>query len=203
MNRQRIRIHELMPVSRANGPGTRAVIWVQGCSLGCPGCFNPQTHPTRGGRTVPVSSLLEEILALGDEIEGLTVSGGEPLEQLAQVAALLDGVRSGSDLSILLFTGYTWRELERMPGAARLVDRVDVIVAGRYVAARRSARGLRGSANQTVHFLTDRYTPADLERVPAAEVTISTSGEIVATGIDPLILDTFPPQRDGIPPAQP
>ncbi len=188
MSRQTIRIHQLMPSSRANGPGARAVVWVQGCSLGCPGCFNPLTHPASGGRTVEVSELLEEILALGDEIEGLTVSGGEPLEQLVPVRALLDGVREASDLSTLLFSGYTWRELQCLPGADRLLESVDVVLAGRYDASRRVARDLRGSANKTAHFLTRRYTAADLGGVPTAEVTISTEGEVVATGIDPVQL---------------
>ncbi len=188
MSSEWIRIHELLPASRANGPGARAVVWVQGCSLGCPGCFNPLTHPLRGGRTVPVDDLVEEVLGLRGEIEGLTVSGGEPLQQLSPVTALLDGVRAQSDLSTLLFTGYTWQELQRMSGASRLLDCLDVVLAGRYDASRRLARDLRGSANKTAHFLTPRYTAADLEGVPTAEVTISPSGEVVATGIDPVLL---------------
>ncbi len=194
MSPQQLRIHELLPASRANGPGARAVVWVQGCSLGCPGCFNPLTHPARGGRTVPVEDLVEEVLGLRDEIEGLTVSGGEPLQQLAPVAALLDGVRAQSDLSTLLFTGYTWQELQRMSGASRLLDCLDVVLAGRYDASRRLARDLRGSANKTAHFLTDRYTLEDLQGIPAAEVTISASGKVVSTGIDPVILDSVPPK---------
>src|SRR3972149_712339 len=39
-----LRLHALLPRSRANGPGMRAVIWFQGCTRGCPGCFNPETH---------------------------------------------------------------------------------------------------------------------------------------------------------------
>ena len=41
----RIRLHAFEPASRANGPGPRAAVWFQGCTLGCPGCFNPDTHP--------------------------------------------------------------------------------------------------------------------------------------------------------------
>ncbi len=194
MSLERLRIHQLLPKSRANGPGARVVVWVQGCSLGCPGCFNPLTHSTRCGRTVPVEAVVEEVLRLSDSVEGLSVSGGEPVQQLAPVTALLDGVRARSDLSTLLFTGYTWRELERMPGASPLLDSVDVVLAGRYDASRRLAAGLLGSANKTVHFLTDRYKPEDLRGIPAAEVTISASGDVVATGIDPVILGSVPPE---------
>jgi pyruvate-formate lyase-activating enzyme len=41
-------MHALMLGSRANGPGLRAVVWFQGCTLGCRSCWNRQTHPFRG-----------------------------------------------------------------------------------------------------------------------------------------------------------
>ena len=89
----RLRIHAFEPFSRANGPGVRAAIWVQGCSLGCPGCFNPDTHPFAGGELLAVDDLFRRILALGDAIEGITVSGGEPLQQRRPLLALLQRVR--------------------------------------------------------------------------------------------------------------
>ena len=67
----RLRLHAFLPRSRANGPGTRAVIWVQGCSLGCPGCFNPKTHAFSGGEEVPVEELFQRIVELGPAIEGI------------------------------------------------------------------------------------------------------------------------------------
>ena len=48
-------IHAIEPRSRANGPGARFVVWLQGCTLGCPGCFNPATHARR--RRAPRSSI--------------------------------------------------------------------------------------------------------------------------------------------------
>ncbi len=58
-------------------------------------------------------------------------------------------------------------------------------MAGRYDAAHRLARGLRGSENKTTHFLTDRYAEDDLDAVPAAEIAIGADGEVVVTGMDP------------------
>jgi anaerobic ribonucleoside-triphosphate reductase activating protein len=182
----RLRLHHFLPASRANGPGNRAVIWVQGCSLGCPGCFNPATHPPRGGQVVAVDDLFQRLLALEQTIEGLTISGGEPLQQPAPLLALLQRVRQESRLSVLLFTGFTWPEVQRRPAAMALLAGVDVLLAGRYEAARRLARNLRGSANKTVHFLTGRYSPEDLQAVPPAEVIIAPDGQVVITGIDPL-----------------
>jgi anaerobic ribonucleoside-triphosphate reductase activating protein len=182
-----IRLHEFLPRSRANGPGWRAVIWVQGCSLACPGCFNPETHAAAGGDLVPVEEIFRRVSSLGSAIEGITVSGGEPLQQLGSMAALLSRVSSETSLSVLLFTGFTWEEVRRMgPGAGELLSCVDVLIAGRYDQTRRLAVGLRGSANKTVHFLTGRYGPEDLEAVPPAEVIVTRDGELATTGIDPV-----------------
>jgi len=181
-----LRMHAFLAASRANGPGLRAVLWVQGCSLGCPGCFNPRTHAHVGER-VDIGQLLERIAAAHASfgIEGITISGGEPLQQRPGLLALLDVVRTQSSLSILVLTGYTWQEIAKMPQSAELLARLDVLISGRYQQRQRLATGLRGSANKTVHLLTSRYTLTDLAAVPAAEVIISPDGDVVLSGIDP------------------
>jgi anaerobic ribonucleoside-triphosphate reductase activating protein len=174
-------LHAFLPRSRANGPGWRSVVWVQGCSLGCPGCFNPQTHSREDVvETVGVAEVMERILAAGTE--GLTVSGGEPLQQAEAVVALLEAARAAG-LSTLLFTGLTWEEVQRLPLAPRLLRCVDVMVAGRYVAERRVAHGLLGSANQTVHLLSPRYTLEEIAATPEAEAVILPDGRVVFSGI--------------------
>ena len=182
-----LRMHAFEPFSRANGPGVRAVVWVQGCSLGCPGCFNPGTHSADGGELVPVDDLFRRIVALEGLVEGITVSGGEPLQQLPPLLALLRRVRRETALSVLLFTGYTWEEVQPMPDARLLLACVDILVVGRYDASKRLACDLRGSANQTVHLLTDRHTMDDLRPVPPAEIIVAEGGEVTVSGIDPLV----------------
>ncbi len=183
---QLLRIHHFLPHSRVNGPGLRAVLWVQGCSLGCPGCFNPHTHPFSGGELLPVDTLLARLVDLGDSIEGLTISGGEPLQQFGPLLALLQGVRRETHLTILLFSGFTWVEFQTMPRAAALLACLDGLIAGRYESSQHLARDLRGSANQTVHFFTPRYNLADLQSVPTAELIITPTGEVLASGLDPV-----------------
>ncbi|TYB45422.1 4Fe-4S single cluster domain-containing protein [Actinomadura chibensis] len=184
-----LRVHAFEPFSEANGPGVRAVVWLQGCTLACPGCFNPETHG-RLGREVGVDELFACIAVLGGRIEGVTISGGEPLQQFRPLLRLLARIRAETSLSVLVLTGYGWDEIVRMPGAAALRERVDVLLAGRYRRDRRLGRGLRGSSNKTVHLFTDRYTEADLDAVPDAEVIIRADGTLTVTGIDP-------PGRDG------
>lgn len=186
MQEKTIRLHHYEPVSRVNGPGTRAVIWVQGCALGCPGCFNPQTHAAAGGTRVTVDDLVAKILADKDNLEGLTISGGEPLHQYAALTRLLKQIRAQSSLSILVFTGYDWNELQHFRGINQFLTLVDVLIAGRYDASQRIADGLIGSSNKVIHFLTERYRPSDLDQVPQAEVIISPDGEVRLSGIDPM-----------------
>ncbi len=175
-----------IPASRANGPGERAVIWVQGCTLNCPGCFNPETHPFGAGEILSVSSLLEWLKDLPPSLEGLTISGGEPLQQAPALAEFLLGVRETTQLSVLLFTGYEWNEIQPIRGIKEILDCIDVLISGRYQDNRRLAAGLAGSSNKTIHYLTTRYTPADLEVVPEAEIWIEPDGRILFSGIDPV-----------------
>jgi anaerobic ribonucleoside-triphosphate reductase activating protein len=179
-------VHQFLPCSRANGPGARAVLWLQGCTLGCPGCYNPGTHAVTGGRTESVDELFDRVAASADSVEGLTVSGGEPLQQAPGLLALLSRVRCQTSLSVLVFTGFSWDEVWRLPDAGALLACVDVLIAGRYDEGRRLARGLRGSANKSVHFLTGRYGPTDLDSVPDAEVVIGPDGQVAVSGIEPI-----------------
>lgn len=178
------RVHAVEPRSRANGPGARFVVWLQGCTLGCPGCFNPGTH-AGGGREVGIDELAAQMRAAG--ASGLSLSGGEPLQQAAAAVALLDAARA-LGMSTLAFSGYTREEIATLPDGAAVLARLDVLIDGRYVAGERLATGLRGSANQRIHLLTDRYTMDDVVNVPVGEVRISPTGEVVLTGVDPLKL---------------
>lgn len=199
-------VHSYLPRSYANGPGCRAVIWLQGCPLRCPGCFNPQTHEIGKGQWVTVKELFCELSELTGEIEGITISGGEPLIQLPALTELLWLVKRNTDLSVVVFTGFTWAEVKRIchstpdhnprqapkqpaPGdgsCGRLfLQCVDVLIAGPYKQHLRLANGVRGSSNKTVHFLTNRYGPEDLESVPCAEVAISSQGTVFVSGINP------------------
>jgi anaerobic ribonucleoside-triphosphate reductase activating protein len=158
-------------------------VWLQGCTLGCPGCFNPATHDAAGGREVLVEDLAREMAASGSE--GLSLSGGEPLQQAAGAVALLDAARA-LGMSTLAFSGYTIDEIRALPHGNDVLARLDVLIDGRYVSTERLATGLRGSANQRIQVLTERYKLADVEATPVAEIRISTSGELILTGVNPL-----------------
>jgi len=179
------RVHAVEARSRANGPGARFVVWMQGCTLGCAGCFNPATHDTHGGRDVAVGELVDEMRAA--RVDGLTLSGGEPLQQPEAAAELLAAARA-LGLSTLAFSGYTLDEIRALPAGERVLAHLDVLVDGRYVARERLGTGLRGSANQRIYLMTERHTLAEVEATPVAEVRIAPGGELVLTGVNPLRL---------------
>jgi anaerobic ribonucleoside-triphosphate reductase activating protein len=181
-----VRVHAIEPRSRANGPGARFVVWLQGCTLGCPGCFNPSTHDASGGSVTTVDEIAAQ-LARTPDIEGLSLSGGEPLQQTEAAVALLDAARARG-LSTLAFSGYTIDEIRALPHGPSVLERLDVLIDGRYVAGERLATGLRGSANQRIQLLTQRYALVDVEATPVAEIRIARDGELVLTGVNPLKL---------------
>lgn len=173
-------IHEVLPSTRANGPGLRFGVWVQGCSLGCAGCFNPSTHVVAAPRTT-VGSLLAQLDKTAG-LEGVTVSGGEPLEQPEALGSFLEEVRLRG-LSSIVLTGYTRSEIQSRSAMREAVDAADVVVSGRYSEALRVADGLRGSRNKEYWFLTNRYASQDFERLPQVEVLIQPNGDLVMTGM--------------------
>lgn len=184
--KEMLRIHDFIDRTRTTGPGLRASLWVQGCSLNCPGCFNPSTHSFKAGEIVAVEEIFRRISSI-DGIEGISILGGEPLQQRRGVVSLLRSVRAKTDLSVVLFSGYTFDEIAGMPEGKELFALVDVLIAGRYDERLRLARGLRGSSNKYLHVFTKRYSEEDLNSVPACEITID-DGVVTISGMDPLLL---------------
>ena len=164
------------------------MVWFQGCDLGCPGCYNPETHDGPAAFEITAVELSQEI-ADASGIEGVSVSGGEPLQQPEALLDLLRCLRRDTELSILIFSGYRRAEIERMELGPAILEHIDVLIDGRFVSTQRLATGLRGSRNQNIQLLSNRYSEADVAATPAAEIKISASGEVILTGVDPLALD--------------
>jgi anaerobic ribonucleoside-triphosphate reductase activating protein len=185
------RIHAVELRSRANGPGARTVVWFQGCTLGCVGCFNPGTHALHVDGSNSERDINEIALefARTTGIEGLTLSGGEPMQQIDAAIVLLQHARH-ANLSTMMFSGYTVEEIRSMPRGDEALALLDVVVDGRYRSDLRlvGVAGLRGSSNQRVHLLSDRYTVSDIDIAPLGEVRIASNGDVVLTGVTPLRL---------------
>lgn len=134
------------------GPFRRFCVWVQGCQRGCPGCVSPEAQPLDGGYQISVEELAGHIAAEPD-IEGITVSGGEPYLQSESLCRLLGLLRAQRELGVIVYTGYLFEEVRENP----LTQLCDAVIDGSYVRALDDGLSLRGSSNQRICFLTDRY----------------------------------------------
>jgi anaerobic ribonucleoside-triphosphate reductase activating protein len=134
--------------SEVNGPGTRAVIWVQGCTRRCKGCFNPQFQPFSPASQVPVASLAETILSLSG-IDGVTFSGGEPFLQAGPLANLGERIRDAG-LTVVTYTGFTSWEIAEGNDLTwpALLAVTDLLISGPYLETCAEPDPLKGSTNQ-------------------------------------------------------
>jgi anaerobic ribonucleoside-triphosphate reductase activating protein len=178
------RLHAVLPRSAANGPGLRYVIWSQGCALGCAGCFNPETHaPEARGGVRTAGAVADEVVADAAHLEGVTLTGGEPLEQPEAVAAFCAEVRARSALGVIVLSGFTRREIEADAARSAAVAHADLVVGGRYNERLRVAHGLRGSSNKEYWARTGRYDVPGLAAVPELEITVGLDASLTFTGM--------------------
>lgn len=171
--------------SEVNGPGKRAVVWVQGCLRECPGCFNPASWPFEANQIVSVDEVVKRILADPDN-EGVTFSGGEPFWQAPALAIVAYRVKAAG-LNTMSFSGFTLGELQSPdapPGAQQLLNQLDILVDGPFVEslAIHDPTSPVSSRNQRVRV----FDPALRDRINWAsdqiEVHIFKDGSRLVTG---------------------
>jgi anaerobic ribonucleoside-triphosphate reductase activating protein len=187
MSSQNLNVAAISRSAHSLGPGERAVIWVQGCPFHCQGCIAPDWIPFRPARLVSPEHLAEELLSSAT-ISGITFSGGEPMQQAAGLAALARVARENRDLNIICFTGYRYEQLLKNPPSRdvmALLEQIDVLIDGPYVASRNDGIGLRGSSNQRIIHLTERLRTSDLEASPRQVEIHIEDGELAIVGIPP------------------
>jgi anaerobic ribonucleoside-triphosphate reductase activating protein len=179
-----INLHGLIPRSLVNGPGERFVIHVQGCSRKCPGCFNSDSLPNEIRRLISVDELLHKVMNV-EGIEGVSLSGGEPLEQMSACLAFLHMLREKTNLSVLVYTGFTLEGIREMPHGDDFLNMVDILVDGPYIEEQKLDTGFLASSNQRVIFHSDRYSPKDIEVPGDFEIHVHPDGNIIMTGLPP------------------
>ena len=134
-----------------NGTGLRVVLWVSGCTHGCPGCQNPVTWDINDGLPFDASAKEELFAELRkDYIEGITLSGGDPLHPAnrADIGALIEEIRTKfPDKNVWLYTGFSWADIHNLI----FIPFIDVIVDGRFqIELLDNQLRWKGSSNQNV-----------------------------------------------------
>ena len=140
--------------SEVNGPGSRAVVWLQGCQRECEGCFNPESWSFEINQLISVEDLVAKILN-NPQNTGVTFSGGEPFWQAPALTEVAKKVKAAG-LNVMSFTGFTLEKLqsEYAPASSQeLLAQLDILIDGAYVKslAVNDPDSLVSSSNQRVH----------------------------------------------------
>ena len=147
----RLATNEIQKDSIVDGEGIRAVIWTQGCIHNCKGCHNPETHSFNSGYQIDIEDIKKMINELEGQ-DGITFSGGDPMEQSAACSELAKYCHSVG-LNVWCYTGYTYEELIKksklIPTIHDFLEEIDVLVDGRFILEEKSYDvTFRGSKNQ-------------------------------------------------------
>jgi len=159
--------------SCANGPGTRMVLWAQGCPFRCPNCQNSDYLEFKFNQVVTVDRVWE-VFQQQPGLAGISFSGGEPFAQAVAFAELAARVQSVGK-TVVCWSGYRLEELQRsaIVGARELLQHIDLLIDGLFVESLAGNEVLRGSKNQRLHFLSGRIIEAELVDIPRQEWVIN------------------------------
>ena len=148
----KLRLYMTAKNTRALGPYNRYVIWVQGCQKRCAGCISKDSQALDGGYEEDVNNLADDIINTPD-IEGITISGGEPFLQAEPLVCLINQVKQKKDIGVIIYTGMKFEEISD----SELVRISDMIIDGEYREELNDGLSLRGSSNQQICLITERY----------------------------------------------
>lgn len=190
-----LRWSRFVDATEAEGPGRRSALWVQGCAVRCPGCFNPHLWASRGAHLDETRALSARWVARARAAgaSGITLLGGEPFDQAAALALVARDFRAAG-LTVMTFTGYTLDALERWgrerPDIAALLRENDLLCDGPYLRDLPDRdRPWIGSRNQAIRALTDAHA-ADVSRIARGdtptfdrlEVRLGADGSVAVNG---------------------
>ena len=171
------------------GPGKRVGIWICGCRRGCRGCSNPELWEQRQEYEVTVDDIIDLVSRIDEahEIDGFTISGGEPMDQSEELSQLLLRLSEYSK-DILAYTGYRIDELKdrRDPDTDVALSQIAVLIDGEYRESENTDVLLRGSANQRIHILIPEMAEIYENYLSSAHNQIqnfTTSNGVVSVGI--------------------
>lgn len=154
----------LYPV-KVLGPGDRIGIWFCGCPRRCKGCSNPELWEFQDRYKTSLETVLSLIgkIAHSYRIAGFTITGGDPFFQPEALSQLLEQIKKISD-DIIVYTGYLKQDLP-----ASLLKNIAVLIDAPYVKERNNNCLLRGSDNQTIYILSEKYHVAYEKYLATAE----------------------------------
>ena len=159
---------EIKTCDVANGPGVRVSLFVSGCTHHCEGCFNKEAWDFDFGKPF-TDEVIDDIIEYmkPDYIKGITLLGGEPLEQTNQQGLLpllrkIDQIYPEKD--IWCFTGYDFekdvigRMMEEWDETKEFMSYIDVLVDGKFMIDKKDLNLVfKGSSNQRTIMVQESF----------------------------------------------
>lgn len=140
------------------GPGNRMVVWVNGCHRGCPGCVSKRLQKDAPQNEQDINQYFDQFEF--DDLDGMTISGGEPFDQIGELLKLIQYILEKQIFDILVYTGYTIEELnsKKDKRIEYILNHIAVLIDGPYIEALNDDTGnLKGSNNQRVIVLNKQF----------------------------------------------
>ena len=178
----------LFPITTL-GPNKRIGIWTIGCPHKCYKCSNPELWETDESKDIRMIYLISHIAQYKDNAEGVTITGGDPFLQSNELYELLKGLREIGFEDILVYTGYTIKEIsEKYP---HILNLIDVLIDEPYIDALNNNVGIMGSSNQKIHILNPNMTKRykNMEKSIRNRQNYVFCDKIISVGIPDKILD--------------
>ena len=136
----------------ANGPGVRSSIFFSGCTHNCKGCFNSIAKDFNYGELFDEEKQNDFIKHINsDVIQGVSILGGEPLQQGEDMLYFLERIKKETGKNIWLWTGYTFEEILEDKDKYKMLEYIDVLIDGKFVQELKDINLMyKGSKNQRV-----------------------------------------------------
>lgn len=161
------------------GPGKRLLLFTQGCSIHCDGCINSHLWKFGCGKNISANEILN--ICEKNDVDGITLHGGEPLDQSVAVFETVKLLKDNG-FTVILFTGYTKKEITGFQIKIWVMS--DIVVSGRFVESKKNVyMQFRGSTNQRIYTHKGKYKnyrPTDGKTV--AILTVNKDGNLNIKG---------------------
>lgn len=184
-----LNVTDIVNKTTVNGPGNRLGVWLQGCPLGCKGCWNPQTHNAKKSKLINIEDIAKKVKDNINELEGITFSGGEPFWQASTLSKLCGLLKEfvPDSFTFFCYSGLYLDEIKEKKEYIELFDHLHYLVSGRYEEGLNTISDDTSvtSSNQKMYIMKE--APEYKLDTTVAEIIFDTEGNILNTGFRPLL----------------
>lgn len=194
-------IHSIESFGTVDGPGTRFVVFTQGCPLRCKYCHNPDTWSTDINKEMSVEDIIKEYEGVKEFISGgITITGGEPLLQIDFITELFKVCKSKNIHTALDTSGITFNPNDTIK-IDKLLEYTNLVLLDIKHINNEEHIKLTGYSNKNIllfaEYLSKKNIPVWIRHVVVPTITFNKKyleelGEFLATLTNIKALDVLP-----------